>query len=197
MNVILLGGFLGSGKTSLLLQLAPYLAKGSGKDPAVVVLENEISVTDVDTKLLRSLNLTVRNLAAGCICCTSSADLPGSVEKIRQEYAPDWLIIEATGMAYPDAIAAILEQEAGITPKVLVLADASRWKKLNIAMPAFVQGQLVRADVVLLNKVDLVGQEEKERLLSVIESRCTAPVYPVSLKEGLSPEVLSALGGIG
>lgn len=193
MKVIILGGFLGSGKTTLLLQLAPFLAAGSQKDPAVVVLENEISVTDVDTKLLKSRNLTVQNMAAGCICCTSSAALPISVGSIQNEYDPDYLIIEATGMAYPDVIAKMLETELNIQAKIAVLADATRWKKLQIAMPGFVNGQLNMANVVFLNKIDLVSPECLPDLCTQISSQTNAPVYPVSVSKLLDPALLDLL----
>ena len=193
MRSIILGGFLGSGKTTLLLQLAPFLAAGSQKKPAVVVLENEISATDVDAQLLRSRNLTVKNMAAGCICCTSSAALPISVDAIREKYDPDYLIIEATGMAYPDAIAKMLETELNIHAKIAVLADAARWKKLQIAMPGFVNGQLNMANVVFLNKIDLVNPVILPDLCAQISAQTNAPIYPVSASKPLDPALLDLL----
>lgn len=193
MKAIILGGFLGSGKTSLLLQLAPFLAGRCRKDPAVVVLENEISITDVDTKLLKSQKLTVRNLAAGCICCTSSAALPDSIAAIRQDFNPDYIIIEATGMAYPDAIRDIVENQAGLDTKVAVLADASRWEKLSFAMPDFVKGQLNRADVILLNKIDLVSEEKVSILAEMLKKQTHARLCPVSLLVPLDLQLLALL----
>lgn len=193
MKIIILGGFLGSGKTTMLLRLAPHLAMGSKKDPAVVVLENEISVTDVDSKLLKSQNLTVQNMAAGCVCCTSSAELPISVSAIEKQYDPDYLIIEATGMAYPDAIAEKLKKELGLDSTIIALADASRWKKLSIAMPGFVHGQLNRAAMVLLNKVDLVAQHTVSALQEQIKNQTTAPVFPVCANRPLPQEIFRLL----
>lgn len=193
MKVIILGGFLGSGKTTFLLQLAPVLAQGSEKDPAVVILENEISTTDVDTKLLKSKNQTVQNMAAGCICCTSSAALPISVEMIQKNYDPDYLIIEATGMAYPDSIAQIVEQENGLNVNCIVLVDASRWDRLRIAMPGFVEGQLNRADIIFLNKIDLVSNDKATELCAQIGTQTNAPVYSVSMTKPLDSDHLNRL----
>jgi len=193
MKVILLGGFLGSGKTTFLLKLAPYLAARSKKDPAVVVLENEISNTDVDTKLLESLNLTVRNLAAGCICCTSAGALPDSVAKIKTDFDPDYLIIEATGMAFPDAIAQTIETENQLPVTVAILADASRWDRLNRAMSEFVHGQLKRADIVLLNKTDKVRVEKMEQIRDGLSRLVSAPVYPIQANTPIDPSAFSDL----
>lgn len=193
MKVIILGGFLGSGKTTFLLQLAPFLTGCNRKNPAVVILENEISATDVDTKLLKSRKLTVRNLVAGCICCTSSGQLPDSVAAIQREYDPDYLIVEATGMAYPDAIAEKLETVSNIRAKIAVLADASRWKKLMLAMPGFVLGQLNRADIVFLNKTDLVPETQISELREQIAALTKAPIYAISAAKELDSNLLVLL----
>ena len=195
MKVIILGGFLGSGKTTFLLQFAPFLATYSNKDPSVVILENEISMTDVDTKLLKSRNLTVRNIAAGCICCTSSASLPISVEMIWKEYDPEYLIIEATGMAYPDTIAQTIEEENHLPVTVAILADASRWQRLNRAMPDFVQGQLKRADAVFLNKTDMVEQGIVDQIYANLAQTVKAPIFPIRAKESIDPNTLNYLIG--
>lgn len=196
MKIIILGGFLGSGKTTVLLQLAPYLAgcSNSGKNPSVVVLENEISVTDVDTKLLQSRNLTTRNLAAGCICCTSSAQLVDSVQAIARDFDPDYLIVEATGMAYPDSIQETLEKETPYPTKMAALVDASRWRKLKLAMPMFVQSQLRCADVVYVNKADLADPLRLPKLCEELADLAKgAPVCAVSAIGGLDPQVFSVL----
>jgi G3E family GTPase len=76
MNVLLFGGFLGSGKTSIILQVAKYLAEGfstqqlaSGK-LSLVIIENEVGETGIDDKILKAEGLNVRELIAGCICST-------------------------------------------------------------------------------------------------------------------------------
>lgn len=189
MKVIILGGFLGAGKTTVLLDLVPWLVQkktGTGEYP-VVVLENEISMTDVDARRLRDGGLTVRNLAAGCICCTSRGELLSSVEKIQREFQPEYLIIEATGMAYPDSIKETVSDIPGvISAKIIAVADVCRWKKLLAAMTEFVKGQLCQADVVLMNKIDLAAPAVVEEVRKSIESFTeTAKLYAVSASRGI------------
>ena len=157
MNIVILGGFLGSGKTTVLAQLAEYLVKISDKDikTPVVILENEISESGVDNQFLSGLDLTVENVFSGCICCTSTASLTESVNEIRSLYDPRWLLIEATGMAYPDNIKKVLSDEMHMHASILALADASRWRKVMKAMPDFISYQIKCASVILLNKIDL------------------------------------------
>lgn len=161
MKIIVLGGFLGAGKTTVLMPLARYLierAAGTAEYP-VVILENEISEAGVDNQLLRQNSFTVENIFAGCICCTSSAALIYGVREIREKYDPSWLLIEATGMADPRKIVEELEGE-GYEAGVLALADAKRWRRMRLALETFIRQQMEKADVILLNKVDIAKPED-------------------------------------
>ena len=187
MKVIIIGGFLGSGKTTVLMELVPYLAKqATGFEHPVAVLENEIALSDVDSKMLQSRGMEVRTLTAGCICCTASGALEDSVRTIREQFAPAYLVVEATGMAYPDAIAQAVRDAGEDDVRILVLADAKRWKKLKLAMPKFVESQLCHASVVFLNKIDLVEKSAWDDAIKDIEM--AAPTVQLFL--------LSAINGI-
>jgi G3E family GTPase len=187
MKIIILGGFLGSGKTTLLMQLAPYLA-GFAPDVKypVVVLENEISTTDVDAQMLQDRGMEVRTLTAGCICCTSTQSLLDSLREIHALYEPAYLIIEATGMAFPDSIANTLREcgEQDIT--IIAMADARRWHKVMRAMPQFLESQLSESKLVFLNKTDLVSPDETETVLQSLKSLTKdAVIYPVCARSGI------------
>lgn len=77
MKAIILGGFLGSGKTSIILQLAKYVTETThtSDKTSTVIIENEIGETGIDDKVLASQGFEVKNLNAGCICCTMVSDL--------------------------------------------------------------------------------------------------------------------------
>ncbi len=188
MKAIILGGFLGSGKTTVLLRMVPWLVKkyeGGKSSCPVVVLENEISLTDVDARRLRDNGFTVRNLTAGCICCTSQGELMGTVKKIVEEYAPDCLVVEATGMAYPDSIKETLQRVPEVdSVKIVGIVDTGRWKKLVFAMPDFVRGQLCQADVILMNKIDQTDPELLAEVeMSIREYAKTESIYSVAARE--------------
>ena len=130
MKIIVLGGFLGSGKTTLLMQLAKYITLQEGA-PQVVILENEIGEVGVDNQLLAGASFSVENIFSGCICCSGAVDLVEGVRKIAADYHPDWLLIEATGMALPSAIRATLKDELGLNAAVLCVVDANRWLRIR------------------------------------------------------------------
>ena len=159
MKILLLSGFLGSGKTSVLLQLAKHLADTvPGDGTKVMIIENEIGEVGVDDKILRAQGLAVKDLFAGCACCTSGGDLLNDISVIRDTMAPEWIIVEATGVAYPKQIRESVERCFGIPVFILSLADASRWKRLKSYMSQLLEGQIECADLALVNKVDLVDE---------------------------------------
>ena len=174
MNVILLGGFLGSGKTTALMKFAHYLAGISEPERKnkVVIIENEIGEVGIDDQYLRGGGFKVENLFAGCACCTVSGELLNAVSKIKKEMDPQWLVVETTGVAFPQSIQANLMQALKLDSTICVLADASRWARLRIPLATVLEDQIKGSDAVLINKTDLVSAEvmnEVERDIFEIE----------------------------
>ena len=162
MKVLILGGFLGSGKTSALIQLARYIArdtKPDDKNPKVVILENEIGEVGVDDKVLASGGYKVDSLFQGCACCTMSGEVAMNVMTIRNDLNPEWLVIEATGVAYPEKIKESIQAIPDIEIRLTALTDAKRWKRLLIPMQNLIRDQLHGAETILVNKIDLVDEE--------------------------------------
>jgi G3E family GTPase len=165
MNILILGGFLGSGKTTALLQLAKYLvARGDGRANGVVILENEIGEVGVDDEYLRGGGLTVNNLFSGCGCCSVAGELTVAARRIQTELKPDWLIVETTGVAYPKNMQENLIHALRIRARVVVLCDAKRWTRIFRAMRQLIEGQIAGADAVLVNKSDLVPPEDLQKI---------------------------------
>lgn len=191
MKVLIIGGFLGSGKTTALMRLAQYVVNKNAGDRTsaqfpVVILENEVSNTGIDNRLLSRSGLKVREMLSGCICCSSSAQLAEQVQAIKEEYAPQWLFIEATGLAYPDSVWKILQTELQIDARILTLIDAGRWMRLVKAMPQFAAAQTKKADLVIINKIDLVtGQQLLQIRESLQELHVTAQICEKSIRNNL------------
>ena len=182
MKVLIIGGFLGSGKTSMLLQLARYIVETSTSDSEykVAIVENEIGEVGVDDVALRGLGLQVENLFAGCACCTMSGEVPNTIDKIRKELNPEWVILESTGVAYPLSIKETLFEALGIDSIIVGVVDAKRWHRLLIPMSQLLEGQLSDANSILINKIDLVDAETLESVMtSVREYNANAPLLPV------------------
>lgn len=169
MKFLILGGFLGSGKTSFLLHLARHLVQVRGAEK-VVILENEVGQVSVDDQILTGSGFQVRGLFAGCVCCTMAGELVANVNVIRKEMDPDWIIMEATGVAFPDTIRENLERLLDEPPQVVCLVDAKRWRKLLGPMAQLLPHQLRGAHHILINKIDLVSEEELEWIKTSVAS---------------------------
>ncbi len=195
MKILLLSGFLGSGKTSALLQLAAWLVRRSEKDgTSVMIIENEIGEVGVDDKVLKAQGLQVKELFAGCACCTGGADLLADIRSIRASADPEWIIIEATGVAYPLQIKENIEACFHIPVKILALADAKRWKRLHAYMAQLIEGQVDSADCILLNKVDLVEESEADAIAAELRGyNASAEIHKIVANRSVDESVWSFL----
>ncbi len=193
MKFLIVGGFLGSGKTSFILELAKYMVEHRGIQK-VAILENEIGEVGVDDKVIRGAGYQVRGMFSGCVCCTMAGELPINVRRLQQDYAPDWILMEATGVAFPDSIKDNLRNTLGIHAQVVCLADAQRWQKLVKPLAHLLPLQLKGADLVLLNKADLVdsgGLEAARKSIRALNGQ--AAIACVSAKEGIPSSVLDQI----
>lgn len=192
MKVLILGGFLGSGKTTVLLQLAKYLTGDNVKpgETKVAIIENEIGEQGIDDKLLKSGNYSVENLFAGCACCTLSGSVPVYVRKIQKELNPEWLIFESTGVGYPASIQRTIEESLDIPSLICIIVDAKRWIRIEKPMEQLLSGQFENANVVLINKKDLVDAEMLERVTASVAARVPGvKLIPVSAVEPIGADV--------
>jgi len=193
MKTIILGGFLGSGKTTVLLQLAKHITQ-KPDFPQVVILENELGEVGVDNEILEGAALAVESVFSGCICCTGAVDLIDAVQTIESQYDPDWLIVEATGMAQPSSIQTNLKNILGLDSVILAIADASRWSKLMKASPVFVRNQLDGAGMVLLTKTDKADADALASAYEEIKNYCEGtPVYPVCALDPVNKKIFDEL----
>ncbi|MDR2421157.1 MAG: cobalamin biosynthesis protein P47K [Oscillospiraceae bacterium] len=193
MRVIILGGFLGSGKTTALLQMARYLVSRGG----VVIIENEIGEVGVDDKFLRSGGLAVRNLFSGCACCTVSGDLTAAAREIREKENPEFLVIETTGVAYPLNMRENLAYALGVESRIAILADAARWNRLVGTLEGLIAGQLEGADAVLINKCDLSDEETLAKIeADILGLEPNAKIFRVSALSGIPDSVWGAATGV-
>jgi G3E family GTPase len=163
MRVNLLFGFLGSGKTTL----AKHLLANRARDQKTAVIVNEFGEVGVDGDILRGDNVDVVELNSGCLCCTLRGSLMLAVEELRQKSRVERVIVEATGVAQPAELLDTLADSGGdqlqVGPLVTVV-DAFKFPKLLTMLGDFYADQIENADVIIVNKVDLVAPAQLQEV---------------------------------
>jgi G3E family GTPase len=168
--VTVLTGFLGAGKTTLLNHI---LTAHHGK--RIAVIENEFGQVGVDNELVINAEEEIFEMNNGCICCTVRGDLIrilGSLMKRRDRF--DYILIETTGMADPGPVAQTffvdddMQRELALDGIVTVVDAKHVW--LHLDDQREVIEQIAFADVILLNKTDLVDAETLEKLKARIHA---------------------------
>ncbi len=178
--VTTIGGYLGAGKTTLVNHL---LRNAEGMRLAVLV--NEFGALPIDEDLVEASGDEIISISGGCICCAFGDSLTAALTSLSQlSPAPDHFLIEASGVAIPGSIAATVELIPDLRKEaIVVLADSEtiRSQAANTYVGDTILRQLADADLVLLNKADLVDQSTLEELSCWLAARARdAQVLPVT-----------------
>lgn len=152
--ITLITGYLGAGKTTLLRHLLET-------DRKMAVLMNEFGKIAIDSKVIKGKNINMIELKGGCVCCSLTGEFEAAIKEIKEKIDPELIIIETTGVAEPDAIIGdITENIEGVRlDAVITVVDADSMKKFP-SLGYTGRTQIEMADIILLNKIDLVNDEE-------------------------------------
>lgn len=166
--VTVIGGFLGAGKTTLLNHV---LSESHGVRAGVLV--NDFGAINIDSQLVVGVERETINLANGCVCCTIRDDLiTACLGLMQQPQPPEILIIETSGVSDPVEVANTflmpeLQSRLALN-SILSVVDAEQFLLLRDEAAALARAQVLAADMVVLNKSDLVSGEQLEEVAAVI-----------------------------
>ncbi len=169
MDLLSFSGFLGSGKTTLILALAKELAARGDRTAFIV---NEVGEVGVDQRILRDDGLEVYEITSGCICCQMGVDLVKTLEALVREERPQNVIIEASGVATPDGIADSLSYYGGppfASTRSIGVLDPTRLEALIEVMTPLIESQIAGVDEIIVTKTDLATGAEVAQARSVAE----------------------------
>lgn len=184
----LISGFLGSGKTTVLNEL---LSGDHGLKLAVIV--NDFGSVNIDASLIKAEDSAMISLENGCICCSSSGQLSEAIDNvIGLEDLPDTIVVEASGIADPQStlFLAMTNKKIKLDGLVTVVDADSVLERLNEKrLEALIERQIEAADVVLLNKIDLVSKERIAEIQKWIAGKAPQAVV-IKSKFGKVPPAL-------
>lgn len=189
MKITQVAGFLGCGKTTLMMRLSRELV-GDG-DQKVALVVNEIGEIPVDGKIMEESGMRVKDIGGGCICCEVASTFAKTVYGLYKDFKPDHVLVEPTGVAVPNQVK-LAAKMSGRDAKIqlgaaIILFDATRPAEL---LDMDVLGQLVTAqvkdaDAVAISKVDAVDESELEDIkMKIHELNPTAEIFPLSSFNG-------------
>src|SRR5438876_5626992 len=187
--ITLITGPLGSGKTTLLRHI---LATRPAK---IAVVMNEFGEIAIDSKVVEGKNVRIAELGGGCVCCSLLGEFEAAVNEIIQRVEPDIIVVETTGLAEPEALVFNIQEalpQCRLDGVVSVI-DAD----MLVRFPEFghtTRLQIEGADILLLNKIDLVEPRQIKPLETKLrEINPTAAIVRTE-RCRIDPELLFGIG---
>ena len=183
MKIQIFGGFLGSGKTTILMTVAKkYLEDGK----KVAILVNEVGDIGVDGTTIQSEGYSTLELPNGCVCCSLTTELQMGIRNIMRDLNPDIMLVEPTGLAIPTKVLSVFLEELGedTNAKIIGIVDSSRFPLFVGKRMKFVEMQLKDSSYILVNKKDIATEEEMEITVKWLNENVGCKLYFISAKTG-------------
>ena len=196
MQVNMIFGFLGSGKTTLVRRL---LEQRAGRQKLAVIV-NEFGQVGIDGAILEGQAVDMIQLTSGCLCCTLKGPLLNAVEELRDTAGVEHTVIEASGVADPEEMIESFSEpkfrsSVAVGPFVTVV-DTAKFEAMREMLGEFYASQVEHADLVLLNKTDLATAEQldavRAEVVALNPSATVLATEHCDLDGGLVLDVLSA-----
>ncbi|TKZ34323.1 GTP-binding protein [Brachyspira catarrhinii] len=167
MKILIVSGFLGAGKTTLIKEMANKTRRD------FVILENEYGDVDIDSNILKDEGMNIWELTEGCVCCSMKQDFATSILTIANTLDPEYLIVEPTGVAKLGNIINNIRQieyERIILLKPITVIDGNAFDSFISSYDNIYIDQLVNTSKIIISKMESKDIEENEELIKKIEN---------------------------
>lgn len=196
MRVFLISGFLGSGKTTLAMELAKTLVSQGHKVAAVI---NEIGEIGIDPDLFQGSGTKIYELFSGCVCCQMGDDLIKTLTAISSIGNVDAVVIEPTGAAFSSQVIDVIHcWSEDIILETIALIDATRFTLMLEELGHLLNDTLFVAKTIVVSKVDQCDPHEVRAVIQQLKDMC--PGVPIIVRNLLDEapvavrEVFSEIG---
>ena len=160
-------GFLGAGKTTLIRKM---IAEGYGKQK-LVLIENEFGDIGIDSGFLQEAGIEIREMNSGCICCSLVGDFGKALEQVIDQYSPDRIVIEPSGVGKLSDVIAAVKKVTGENVRLgytVAVADATKCKVYMRNFGEFYNNQIETAATIILSRTNSISQEKLDQAVSLI-----------------------------
>jgi len=187
--ITLVTGPLGSGKTTLLRHIL------ATKPAKMAIVMNEFGEIAIDTKIIEGKNVRIAELGGGCVCCSLLGEFEAAVNEIIQRVEPEIIVVETTGLAEPEALVFNIQEalpQCRLDGVVSVI-DADmlvRFPELGHTTRLQIEG----ADILLLNKIDLIKSEQIEPLEAKLRDINPTAAIVRTTRSRIDSELLFGIG---
>ncbi|KAF5359580.1 hypothetical protein D9756_003166 [Leucocoprinus leucothites] len=189
-------GFLGAGKTSVILSLLPKLPPGY----KAVLLKNEYGDIEVDSKLANESSLTgVSEILNGCMCCVLVGQMQTALLEIRDKFRPDRILIECSGSAFPATLAFQIREIERQTDgdlkldAIVTVVDAENFVGYEDQSPT-ARMQASYTDIILINKWEHVSERQLDEVIDHLNTlNDTTPKIKCQGRNGVDPKLIFGL----
>ena len=156
-KIDIFSGFLGAGKTTLIRKLIAEAYAGE----KLVLIENEFGEIAIDGGFLQDAGVQITEMNSGCICCTLVGDFTKALKKVIEDYAPDRILIEPSGVGkLSDVTAAVERVEGAVVGTRTTVVDAGKAKMYMRNFGEFFNDQVANADLIVLSRTDTASEEK-------------------------------------
>ncbi|MCM1308664.1 MAG: GTP-binding protein [Butyrivibrio sp.] len=193
-KVTIISGFLGAGKTTFIRKLLEEVYK----DQKVVLIENEFGEIGIDGGFLKDAGVQVNEMNSGCICCSLVGDFGKALKQVSEEYSPDIIIIEPSGVGkLSDVIAAVenVKEDAGLElENFITVADGTKCRMYMKNFGEFYNNQIESASAIVLSRTQNMKDEKLEESVALIrEHNDRAAIITTPWDELSGEQIVSAM----
>ena len=194
-KIDIVSGFLGAGKTTLIKKLLAEAFQGE----KLVLIENEFGEISIDGGFLKESGVQISEMSSGCICCSLVGDFNKALKDVHQQFAPDRILIEPSGVGKLSDVIVAVENTVKDVPDMklnsfVTVADATKVKVYMKNFGEFYNNQIESAGTVILSRTQKLTQEKLEAAVALLrEKNPNAAILTTPWDELDGKTILSAI----
>ena len=194
-KIDIVSGFLGAGKTTLIKKLLAEAFQGE----KLVLIENEFGEISIDGGFLKESGVQISEMSSGCICCSLVGDFNKALKDVHQQFAPDRILIEPSGVGKLSDVIVAVENTVKDVPDMklnsfVTVADATKVKVYMKNFGEFYNNQIESAGTIILSRTQKLTQEKLEAAVALLrEKNPSAAILTTPWDELDGKTILSAI----